>query len=389
MKPFENPDYYSEIRRLTLIGGVLDLFLGFIKVLVGYIGNSQALIADGIHSLSDLITDILVLVATKHSSQAADEGHPYGHDRIQTLVSLALAGSLGIIAIVIAWDAVIRIVSPESLLQPGFWPLAVAAISVVSKEGYFQYVVRHPSAATSRMLYANAWHSRSDALSSLAVIVGVGGVLAGFAWADAFAAIVVAGLLLVVAYRIGREGAEELIDSAASPVLNTNMRKTILSIEGVRDSHELRTRRMADKVLADVHIRVDPLISVSEGHRIGDEVMDTLKTRFPEVGDVVVHIDPEDDIVGDVYSKLPMRSVIVAEINTNLHKLQNNFDARFSLQPKNIVVHYLDDGCQIEIWMTMPDEATTRDCSLASSTIKDALMRIDNIVSASVLFSPN
>ena len=389
MKPFENPDYYSEIRRLTLIGGVLDLFLGFVKVLVGYIGNSQALIADGIHSLSDLITDILVLVATKQSAQAADEGHPYGHDRIQTLVSLALAGSLGIIAIVIAWDAVIRIVSPESLLQPGFWPLAVAAISVVSKEGYFQYVVRHPSAATSRMLYANAWHSRSDALSSLAVIVGVGGVLAGFAWADAFAAIVVAGLLLVVAYRIGREGAEELIDSAASPVLNANMRKTILSIEGVRDSHELRTRRMADKVLADVHIRVDPLISVSEGHRIGDEVMDALKTRFPEVGDVVVHIDPEDDIVGDVYSKLPMRSVIVAEINTNLHKLQNNFDARFSLQPKNIVVHYLDDGCQIEIWMSMPDEATTRDCSLASSTIKDALMRIDNIVSASVLFSSN
>ena len=389
MKPFENPNYYSEIRRLTLIGGVLDLFLGFVKVLVGYIGNSQALIADGIHSLSDLITDILVLVATKHSAQAADEGHPYGHDRIQTLVSLALAGSLGIIAIVIAWDAVIRIVSPESLLLPGFWPLAVAAISVVSKEGYFQYVVRHPSAATSRMLYANAWHSRSDALSSLAVIVGVGGVLAGFAWADAFAAIVVAGLLLVVAYRIGREGAEELIDSAASPVLNANMRKTILSIEGVRDSHELRTRRMADKVLADVHIRVDPLISVSEGHRIGDEVMDALKTRFPEVGDVVVHIDPEDDIVGDVYSKLPMRSVIVAEINTNLHKLQNNFDARFSLQPKNIVVHYLDDGCQIEIWMTMPDEATTRDCSLASSTIKDALMRIDNIVSASVLFSSN
>jgi cation diffusion facilitator family transporter len=389
MKPFENPDHYSEIRRLTLIGGVLDLFLGFVKVLIGYIGNSQALIADGIHSLSDLITDILVLVATKQSAQAADEGHPYGHDRIQTLVSLALAGSLGIIAIVIAWDAVTRIVSPESLLQPGFWPLAVAAISVVSKEGYFQYVVRHPSAATSRMLYANAWHSRSDALSSLAVIVGVGGVLAGFAWADAFAAIVVAGLLLVVAYRIGREGAEELIDSAASPVLNANMKKTILSIEGVRDSHELRTRRMADKVLADVHIRVDPLISVSEGHRIGDEVMDTLKARFPEVGDVVVHIDPEDDIEGDVYFKPPMRPVIVAEINTSLHNLRNNFDTRFSLQPKNIVVHYLDDGCQVEIWMSMPDEATTRDCILASSAIKDELMRIDNIVSASVLFSSN
>ena len=173
MKPFENPAHYSEIRRLTLIGGALDLFLGFFKVLVGYIGNSQALIADGIHSLSDLITDVLVLVATKHSAQAADEGHPYGHDRIQTLVSLALAGSLGIIAMVIAWDAVTRILSPEALLQPGFWPLAVAAISVVSKEGYFQYIVRHPTAATSRMLYANAWHSRSDALSSLLSLIHI------------------------------------------------------------------------------------------------------------------------------------------------------------------------------------------------------------------------
>jgi len=389
VKPFENQDHYSEIRRLTLIGSVLDLFLGSIKVLVGYISNSQALIADGIHSLSDLITDVLVLVAAKHSAQEADEGHPYGHDRIQTLVSLALAGSLSIIAIAIAWDAVTRILSPESLLQPGFLPLAIAAISVVSKEGYFQYIVRHPSTAASRMLYANAWHSRSDALSSLAVIVGVGGVLAGFPWADALAATAVAGLLLVVAYRIGREGAEELIDSAASPLLNANMRKTILTIEGVRDTHELRTRRMADKVLADVHIRVDPLISVSEGHRIGDEVMDTLKAQFVEVGDVIVHIDPEDDITDDDYSKLPLRSVIEAEINTCLQNLKQHLDNRFSLQPKNIVVHYLDDGYQVEIWMSMPDEATTRDCSLVSSRIRDELMRIDNIGHVSVLFSSN
>ncbi|HAD36128.1 MAG TPA: hypothetical protein DCF72_04210, partial [Gammaproteobacteria bacterium] len=211
----------------------------------------------------------------------------------------------------------------------------------------------------------------------------------GFPWADALAATAVAGLLLVVAYRIGREGAEELIDSAASPLLNANMRKTILTIEGVRDTHELRTRRMADKVLADVHIRVDPLISVSEGHRIGDEVMDTLKAQFVEVGDVIVHIDPEDDITDDDYSKLPLRSVIEAEINTCLQNLKQHLDNRFSLQPKNIVVHYLDDGYQVEIWMSMPDEATTRDCSLVSSRIRDELMRIDNIGHVSVLFSSN
>ena len=146
---------------------------------------------------------------------------------------------------------------------------------------------------------------------------------------------------------------------------------------------------MADKVLADVHIRVDPLISVSEGHRIGDEVMDTLKTRFPEVGDVIIHIDPEDDIANDVFSKLPMRSVIEAEINTSLQSLGNKFDTPFTLQPKNIVVHYLDDGCQVEIWMNIPDGTTARDCRLISSRVQDELILIRNIVSVSVLFVSN
>ena len=120
MKPFENYDYYSEIRRLTLVGGVLDLFLGFLKVFSRYVGNSQALIADGIHSLSDLMTALLILVAEKQSAQAADEGHPYGHDRFQTLASLVLAGSLGVIAIVIIRDAVTMIWSPELLSQQRF-----------------------------------------------------------------------------------------------------------------------------------------------------------------------------------------------------------------------------------------------------------------------------
>jgi len=137
MKPFENHEDYSEIRRLTLIGGCLDLFLGFLKVLVGFVGNSHALIADGIHSLSDLITDYLVLVATKQSDQAADEGHRYGHDRIKTLVSLALAGSLGVIATAIAWDAVTRIWAPELQLQPGFLAIGGSGFLCCLKRGVF------------------------------------------------------------------------------------------------------------------------------------------------------------------------------------------------------------------------------------------------------------
>ena len=142
-------------------------------------------------------------------------------------------------------------------------------------------------------------------------------------------------------------------------------------------------------MLADVHIRVDPLISVSEGHRIGDEVMNTLKTQFSEIGDVIVHIDPEDDIANDHDFKLPMRSVIEAEINASLQRLRNRIDTRFPLQPQNIVLHYIDEGYQVEIWMSMPFGVTSRECSSVSSSVQNELMLIGNIDNASVLFTLN
>ncbi|MED5408686.1 MAG: cation diffusion facilitator family transporter [Pseudomonadota bacterium] len=378
---------YRQIRRITLIGSFIDLALGLTKITVGYLATSQALLADGIHSLSDLVTDVLVIFAARQSSHAADDRHPYGHGRIQTLATVFLALSLGLVAILIGWDAIRRILDPGLLLAPGFWVLIVATISALAKEGYFRYAVRYSKSHNSSLLKANAWHSRSDAMSSVAVIVGVVGVMAGIPWADAVAAIVVAILIMVVAVRIGLEGADELIDAAVDPELELRIRAQIMTVEGILDTHELRTRRMGPKILADVHIRVDPRITVSEGHRIGDEVISRLKNTFVELDDVVVHVDPEDDTQALPTVFLPLRPVIEEKVSKCLSDLQVELGSGPSLRPLNLVLHYLNGKYHLEIWLAMPDNSSVGSTETFSQKIAQRILSIEEVSNVCVLFS--
>ena len=378
---------YRQIRRITLIGTFIDLGLGFTKITVGYLATSQALVADGIHSLSDLVTDVLVIFAARQSSHAADDRHPYGHGRIQTLATVFLALSLGLVAILIGWDALRRMLDPGLLLAPGFWVLVVAAISALAKEGYFRYAVRYSKNHNSSLLKANAWHSRSDAMSSVAVIVGVIGVMAGIPWADAAAAIVVAILILIVAVRIGLEGADELIDTAVDPELELRIRAQIMAVEGILDAHELRTRRMGPKILADVHIRVDPRITVSEGHRIGDEVISRLKNTFIELDDVVVHVDPEDDTESLPTVFLPLRHVIEEKVSNCLSDLQIELGSRPSLRPLNLVLHYLNGKYHLEIWLAMPGNDSVESTQMLAQKVSQRVVSIEEVSNVCVLFT--
>ena len=164
---------------MTLIGAVVDLSLGVVKFVVGRLAGSQPLVADGIHSLSDLATDFMVLFAAKHAHREADAEHPYGHGRIETVATVALGASLIIVAIGISFDAVRRMLNPELLMHPGVLALVVAMISVASKEAIYQYTARIARRLRSSMLQANAWHSRSDAISSIVVVIGIAGAVAG------------------------------------------------------------------------------------------------------------------------------------------------------------------------------------------------------------------
>jgi cation diffusion facilitator family transporter len=336
---------YRQVRKVTLVGAVVDLLLGVVKILVGFTANSQALIADGVHSLSDLATDFLVLFAAKHAHRKADDEHPYGHGRIETVATVALGVALVIVALGICYDAVRRLLDPGLLLHPGWLALAVAFISVVSKEIIYQYTARVARRLRSKMLEANAWHSRSDAISSIVVVIGVAGSMAGFPYLDAIAAVAVALMIAKIGWDLLWKSLQELIDTALDPAEVDKIRKTILSVGSVRACHMLRTRHSGSDVLVDVHILVDPVLSVSEGHQIGESVRARLMESLEDVSDVTVHIDPEDDELASPCNHLPLRDEI-------LRRLEQQWqDIDVGMNPEQVVLHYLNGKVHVDIFL--------------------------------------
>ena len=337
---------YRETIKVTLIGSVIDLTLGVAKIFVGFISHSQALIADGIHSLSDLATDVIVIYAAKHASIEADEEHPYGHGRIETVATVVLGVALTIVAIGISYDAIQRLFQPERLWTPGAWALVVALLSVAAKEFIYHYTIRIARKYRSEMLRANAWHSRSDAISSIIVVIGVAGTMAGLPYLDAIAAVGVALFIAKIGWDIGWHSLRELVDTGLERERVDAIRKTILETYGVSALHMLRTRKMGGDALVDVHVQVDPVLSASEGHHISETVRSTLIREIPEVADVMVHIDIEDDQAAADSMELPARGIVLAELKEFFR------DIPAAAEIRRTMLYYV--GGQIQIELTLP-----------------------------------
>jgi cation diffusion facilitator family transporter len=333
--------------RVTLIGSVLDLALGIVKIVVGIVGQSQALVADGIHSLSDLGTDIVVIYAARHAGREADEDHPYGHARIETAATVALGVALVVVAAGVGFDAGTRLFAPERLLHPGWLALAVAGISVVSKEAIYQYTMIFARKHRSDMLRANAWHSRSDAISSIIVVIGVIGSMAGLNYLDAIAAIGVALMIIKIGWDLIWHSLRELVDTGLEHERVENIRQSIQSVDGVIALHNLRTRRMGGDALADVHIQVNPSISVSEGHQISEAVRKKLIEEIEELSDVTVHIDTEDDQAAIRTVELPLRSEIIRRAMLCFNGIEE------ANEIEQITVHYHDGKVQLELLLPL------------------------------------
>lgn len=336
---------YTEIRRITLIGSAVDLLLGIAKIFGGVYANSQALIADGVHSFSDLATDAIVLYAMKHSAREADEAHPYGHGRIETLATVLLGIALIAVAIGIALDATDRLFHTERLLQPGTLALLIAVLSVVAKEVVYHYSMILARKYRSNLLKANAWHSRSDAISSVIVVVGVLGSMAGLTYLDAIAAVGVALMIAKIGWDLSVHSLRELIDTGLDPDRVEAIRKTILGVDGVKSLHVLRTRRMGGDALVDVHIQVNPRLSVSEGHHISETVRGRVIKEVDEVTDVMVHIDPEDDEIVAKGIHLPMRQEILNKLKVEA----SNIEGMMSIRDQDITLHYLDGKIRLDL----------------------------------------
>ena len=376
---------YRVIRNVTVVGSVVDALLALGKLTGGTVAQSQSLIADGIHSVSDLVTDLLVILAARHSSQEADSEHPYGHGRIQAIATALLAVSLAAIALGIAWDALSRLRGNGQLMTPGWLAVVVAAVSVVAKEAVYQYTIRVGQKLDSGLLRANAWHSRTDALSSLIVIAGVLGVMLGFPWADAIGAVGVAVIIFYAAFKIGREAFDELIDTGLDPKTLTLMRETILSVSGVIDVHEIRTRRMGSQLLADMHIHVNPLISVSEGHHIGDRVMQVLGERFKTLADIVVHIDPEDDFEMFNPSGLPLRSDLGEAVRKTL--ASSDWGTRsLEVGDFSLVLHYIGGSVTAEVVMALPSGEYREAMESESTTLSKKLVEETPLSGVRILY---
>ena len=370
---------YREVRKVTVVGGVVDLLLGIVKIVIGTTANSQALLADGVHSLSDLATDFLVLFAAKHSHREADEEHPYGHGRIETVATVILGVALALVAIGICYDALHRMRDPELLGKPGMLALLVALVSVASKEFIYQYTVRVARRLRSNMLHANAWHSRSDAISSIIVVIGVAGTMYGFTYLDAIAAAAVGLMIAKIGWDLLWKSLQELIDTSLEEDKVEAIRKAILDVTGVRALHMLRTRRSGSDALVDVHILVDPGLSVSEGHMIGEHVRTRLIGEMDDVSDVTVHIDPEDDEVASPCNGLPLRDEVMRRLEKRWSKLGVHTDI------EKVVLHYLDGKVHVDIFMHPVDMDLAGREKLADRIRKSA-GKVDDIGKVEVYF---
>jgi len=281
-----------KIRSITLWGVLLNIFLMALKLVSGVLIRSSALIADGIHSLSDLATDFVVLIGARLSSRPADKTHPYGHGKLETIASILIALVLLVISFGLIWSAGLAIYQSKHN-YPGYMLLVVAFVSVVSKEILF-FITRRISRITqSTLLYANAWHHRSDSLSSLAVLIGGVVGLLGWGHADQVATIVVGFMIIGVAGKILFDGLIELSEHSADSESIQKIEDVLSKEAGISSWHALRTRKLGAELFIDVHVLVDPALSVQKSHDISMEIEAKIKKELSNPSNILVHVEPD------------------------------------------------------------------------------------------------
>lgn len=334
-----------DARRATWVSVAVNVVLTIAQIAVGLFAHAQSLVADGMHTLSDLLGDFLVMFASRRGANPADERHPYGHGRYETAASMVLGLVLAGVGAGFLLTAAARLQTLDALPELHPAALWMALVTLAGKEGLFRYMLAVAQRLRSPLLVANAWHARADAASSLVVAVGIGGSLAGYRFLEPLAAALVGFMILRMGVMLAFEALRELIDTGVDPEEVARIRDTLTETCGVLDVHELRTRRMAHRVLVDAHVRVDPRISVSEGHRIAEVARSHVRRAHPDVLDVLVHVDSEEDQMGSAGRILPGRDALIAELDALI--------GPDVTQVAPAVLHYLGDRVEAEVFLPL------------------------------------
>jgi cation diffusion facilitator family transporter len=291
----------KQIRNVTLWGAVVNVILTIAKVIAGILGHSAAMVADGIHSLSDLLSDFVVLVFTRISSSGRDRRHSFGHGKFETLATLMVSVILiatGARLLSGSIKSILGVINGEVLPRPGYIALVAAVVSIVAKEILYHVTVKVARNVSSPVVMANAWHHRSDAMSSIGSLVGIGGaILLGSRWTvlDPIASFAISIGIIVVAVKMSLPSLAELLETALPEDVENDIIQTAMSLPGVRNVHELKTRRNGVSVIIDAHIVVVPSISIVEAHDIATSVETALILRFGPETQMSIHVEPAED----------------------------------------------------------------------------------------------
>lgn len=283
--------------KVSIISIIVNIGLSIFKLLAGLISHSGAMVSDAVHSASDVFSTVVVIIGFNISSKGSDKEHQYGHERLECIAALFLAAILFITGIGIGIDGIrkIGLGNYGQLAIPGLLALVAAIISIIVKEGMFWYTRHAAKKINSNSLMADAWHHRSDALSSVGSLIGVAGARLGFPILDPLASIVICLFILKAAYEIARDAVSRLVDQACDEKLVNEMRSVIQSQEGVLGIDLLKTRLFGNKIYVDVEIRVDGTLSVSEAHEIAHQVHDNIEEKFQYVKHCMVHVNPDNE----------------------------------------------------------------------------------------------
>ena len=287
-------DYEKTAMKVSKVGIVANLVLTLFKLLAGVIAHSGAMVSDAIHSASDVFSTIVVIIGIRISSKASDKDHPYGHERLECVASIVLATVLAVTGLGIGYSAVSKIVGGDysQLAVPGILALVAAIVSILVKESMFHYTRIYAKRIDSGALMADAWHHRSDALSSIGALIGIAGARIGFPILDPVASLVICIFIEKAAYDIFMDAVDKMVDKACDEEVELRLRECALAQEGVLGVDLLHTRVFANKIYVDIEIRVDGDKKLRESHGIAEQVHDAIEQTFPKVKHIMVHVNP-------------------------------------------------------------------------------------------------
>ncbi|MDE6288703.1 MAG: cation diffusion facilitator family transporter [Muribaculaceae bacterium] len=295
------PAREKKIYKVTLIGSVVNIILVVFKFIAGVIGHSAAMIADAVHSLSDLLSDAVVLIFVKIAGKPEDEDHDYGHGKFETLASVIVGLLLGVVGIGLAWEGITKTIDffkGEDLGSPNYWALSAAVLSIILKELLYRYTIKSGKSLDSSALIANAWHHRSDALTSIATLVGIAGAMIfgkNGRVLDPLAAVVVSGFIIKAAWVLMKPGLEELLEKSLSDEDKRHIGEMITSTPGVTGYHRLRTRRIGSHRAVEVHVKMPGDYTLTRAHEVASEIEKRIKKAYGSQTHVAVHMEPSRD----------------------------------------------------------------------------------------------